>query len=449
MSTIANLAIGITARTTGLRRGLGKATSMVRGFGRSITGLVGSLTGLGTLLTAGGIIAGLSKMTALANTQYIAERKLSGVIRATGGAAALSAKEIKKFASARQELTNFGDEATIAAASVLATFKAIKGPMFKDALVAIQDISAEMGTNLQAQTLQVGTALNNPIKGLARLTKVGITFTDQQRDQIKALQESGDMMGAQGVIMRELQSEYGGLAEALADPVKQMWNTLGDLGETLGGQLLPFVRLLAGDANEAFSQVNKGAATSVGSVGLLGEGLLFLVDAAQEVAKAWVATNIEINKGIRWGLKAITFGDKTNSPVIDELDNMIRGMEKRLDSWAAGDSWSQTLRKRVLAEKAKMAADLDAPALGKLHDLDVAGTDGAALGAGSTRNFAGAQVRGSAGAYSAEMRLRFGRQQADIAKRQLEEEKKQTKVLEKILEVQHQQPVGPDVVYAL
>jgi hypothetical protein len=32
-----------------------------------------------------------------------------------------------------------------------------------------------------------------------------VTFTEQQKEQIKALQESGDMMGAQKIVLAELE----------------------------------------------------------------------------------------------------------------------------------------------------------------------------------------------------------------------------------------------------
>ncbi len=57
---------------------------------------------------------------------------------------------------------------------------------------------------LSAQAIQLGKALNNPIEGISALSRVGVAFTDEQKEQIKVLQESGDIMGAQGIILKEL-----------------------------------------------------------------------------------------------------------------------------------------------------------------------------------------------------------------------------------------------------
>ncbi|MES2155937.1 MAG: hypothetical protein V4510_12455, partial [bacterium] len=58
--------------------------------------------------------------------------------------------------------------------------------------------------------IKVGKALNDPTKGLTALSRVGILFTDQQKKQIKALQKSGDLLGAQKIILKELGTEFGG-----------------------------------------------------------------------------------------------------------------------------------------------------------------------------------------------------------------------------------------------
>ena len=35
-------------------------------------------------------------------------------------------------------------------------------------------------------------------------------FTEQQKEQIKALQASGDLLGAQEIILKEIEAQYGG-----------------------------------------------------------------------------------------------------------------------------------------------------------------------------------------------------------------------------------------------
>jgi hypothetical protein len=56
----------------------------------------------------------------------------------------------------------------------------------------------------------LGKALNDPIKGVTALQRVGVSFTKGQKDQIKSLEESGHHMQAQKVILRELNKEFVG-----------------------------------------------------------------------------------------------------------------------------------------------------------------------------------------------------------------------------------------------
>ena len=87
---------------------------------------------------------------ALANEQEAAEAKLEAVVRATGEAAGFSADEMKAYAGELQLVSTYGDEVTISALAILATFKNINGENFKSATVAAQDMATVMGTDLNS-----------------------------------------------------------------------------------------------------------------------------------------------------------------------------------------------------------------------------------------------------------------------------------------------------------
>jgi hypothetical protein len=174
-----------------------------------------------------------------------AGKKLDAVLAATGGAAGVSGEEIRKMAGDLQLVTNFEDDATINAAALLATFTQIKGDTFQSAIVAAQDLSAVMGQDLNASIVQVGKALNDPVRGVTALRKVGVSFSEEQQKQIKQLQTSGDLAGAQAIILQELQNEFGGAARAVADPFTILSNVIGDIMEMLGGALLPTLQTIA------------------------------------------------------------------------------------------------------------------------------------------------------------------------------------------------------------
>lgn len=176
-----------------------------------------------------------------AGVQEEAEARLRQTIISTGGAAELSASQLTDMASALQGVTKYGDEAIIGAESLLLTFKEVGSDVFPRALESILDVSEAMGQDLKSSTVQLGKALNDPVGGISALTRVGIQFTDVQKQMIKDFVESGDVASAQGVILEELESQFGGVAKAAADTASgsfvQLENATGDLREAYGALL--------------------------------------------------------------------------------------------------------------------------------------------------------------------------------------------------------------------
>lgn len=226
--------------TGGFAAGILNAQSLARVFGSTVSTFMAN-----PLL---GVVEGLKTVTGLFASQERAEVKLNAVLRATGGAAGYSLEQLKAMAAGMQELTGVGDEVILSAQGVLATFKEIKGDVFRDATQAALDMNAVVGGNLQSNVMQLGKALNDPIRGVAALREVGVSFTQAQQDQIKALAEAGDVMAAQKLILAELSSEFGGAAEAMGDTmggkIAKLKNLFGDLLEQVGGALLPLLETL-------------------------------------------------------------------------------------------------------------------------------------------------------------------------------------------------------------
>jgi hypothetical protein len=199
----------------------------------------------------GNLIALPGKAVAAAHEAMDAERKLDAVLTATGHAAGFTTDQLKDQAAQLQRLTTFDDDAVVGFQAVLATFKNIKGDVFRDATAAALDMSTVMGQDLQASAVQLGKALNDPILGVTALRKVGVSFTESQIAMIKSLQDSGQMMQAQKIILGELQSEFGGAAEAVASTsfgrMAQLGNQIGDLMESIGTKIMdaasPFISL--------------------------------------------------------------------------------------------------------------------------------------------------------------------------------------------------------------
>jgi phage-related minor tail protein len=142
------------------------------------------------------------------------------------------------MASGMQKVTTVGDEVTLGGMAILATFKQIRGEGFERSTKAALDMSAVMGQDLKSSMVMIGKAVNDPITGMSMLTRVGVTFTEQQKDMAKQMQESGDMAGAQNIILKELESQFGDTAAALREDFGgatiAAGNALGDTKEEMG-----------------------------------------------------------------------------------------------------------------------------------------------------------------------------------------------------------------------
>lgn len=227
-------------------RGQDKSAAAFNSVKSNLRGITKSLGGLKTMavgVAAGvaGIYAlgkGIETVTNAAMIQRDAEAKLGAVLQSTGNAAGFTLGQLKKMASGLQEVTTFGDETVLSGMAILATFKNIRGEGFERTTKAALDMSTIMGTDLKSSMVMLGKALNDPIANLSALSRSGVQFNVQQKEMIKELVESGDLMTAQGIILQELESQFGGAAEAAGGPFKkalgQLKNTWGDLLEEVG-----------------------------------------------------------------------------------------------------------------------------------------------------------------------------------------------------------------------
>jgi hypothetical protein len=262
----------------------------------SIKSMVGSI---------GGLFAGLAVVDffkdSIAEARESAKvgRVTEAVLKSTGNAAKVSAGQIGELATRLSNLSGVDDEVIQSGENVLLTYTNVQNQIgkgndiFNQATQAALDMSAMLGTDLQASITQVGKALQDPIKGITALKKVGVNFTDSQKAQIKTLVSTGHAMDAQKIILAELKKEYGGAAAAAADPAMKASVAWGNFKEMIGGLLLPVLTKMINyftsvvlPALEQFANGIKGVGTDVGGVAktlnTLGLGLRAMVLAFQE-----------------------------------------------------------------------------------------------------------------------------------------------------------------------
>lgn len=178
-------------------------------------------------------------------------RRVEAAIKSTGGAAGVSADDIDKMSDRLSKLGAVDDEVVKSGAAMLLTFTNIRGEAFEPTLEAAANMSVALGTDIPAAAQMVGKALQDPTAGLTRLTRAGVVFTEQQKDQIRTLQASGDTLGAQKVILAELEKEFGGQLKAGATDSERMKVAMGNAAEAAGGVLAPALEMTAKGAEKA------------------------------------------------------------------------------------------------------------------------------------------------------------------------------------------------------
>lgn len=257
-SRIAEAYIQVVPRMDGMSKaissqmgGMGKAGSDA---GKSVRGgMLGAFGGMGgAMLVAGGFTAAIAGMKAslesLARIEVI-NKQTETVIKSMGNAAGVSAQHIFDLTGRLENMTATEAESIQQGANLLLTFGNIKNAagagndVFDQTVTLMTDLGRAMGQDSKTSAIQLGKALNDPIKGMTALSRVGVSFTADEKDKIKALQESGDMMGAQKVILNALQMQFGGsgaaYASTFAGTMDLVKHSLGTIGETIMGTAMP------------------------------------------------------------------------------------------------------------------------------------------------------------------------------------------------------------------
>jgi hypothetical protein len=261
----------------------------------------------GAALAGGVALIGKSLRDAAESQKVFAQTE--AVLKSTGTTANGTAKDIQALAASLQKSTAFNDEAILSGANLLLTFKNIQNQagdtndIFDQTVKASLDVARAMGTDASGEAIRLGKALNDPVKGISALTRVGIQFTDQQKEQIKTLTASGDLLGAQKIILAELQSQFGGSAAAYAQTfagqVESLNNELNDLSEEIGMMVMPAVRDMIAAFREVAPELGTKLKAAIASVDwkAFGKAIVdtttFLITHGETIARTI---------GVLWGL---------------------------------------------------------------------------------------------------------------------------------------------------
>ena len=153
------------------------------------------------------------------------------------GGTSVDIEKLQKQADKFGDTTLFNQEDFIAGAGLLTSFTTVAIDDYQRVINVASDLAQTNKGAVKDSLLQVAKALNAPSQNLSALSRSGIQFTEQQKEQIKTLEKSGKLLEAQELILSELERQYGGNAKAAATGFAGAVDTLGenfrDFQETL------------------------------------------------------------------------------------------------------------------------------------------------------------------------------------------------------------------------
>ena len=220
-------------------------SSGLAGIGSAIGGTI--MAGVGAAVVGIGAIFATGISEAMDASKGNAQ--LAAGITSTGNAAGVSVEALNAMASSIQNMSGQTDDSITKSQQLLLTFTNIKNnspdKIFDQATLASANMAAKMGGDASGSAILLGKALNDPVKGITALTRVGVAFTAGQKASIQSMVDMGDIAGAQKIILGELNTEFGGAAEAagnsLPGQLAKGKRAFEDMSQSVVEGLLPIV----------------------------------------------------------------------------------------------------------------------------------------------------------------------------------------------------------------
>jgi phage-related protein len=314
-------------------------------FGKSVSGATKSLSGLKSGLSSmKGVVVGalgalgagfsLNELISSASKSEDTLTQLQAVIKSTGGAAGVTQKQAVDLASSLSGVTKFSKGSVLSTENMLLTFTNISKDVFPQTTEAALNMSQALGQDVTSSAMQLGKALNDPATGLAKLTKIGVTFNAQQQAQIKAMVKAGNTAGAQKVILAELNREFGNSAKSagqtFSGQLTIMKNTVRGTITSLGSTILPVAKALLpqvlGMVKQAAAQIaahqediKRGLSTFASTVSMVVQKIMPVVEGAINFIGSHKTLVLSAITGVAGAMGALKVGS-----IIGEFSNGMK-----------------------------------------------------------------------------------------------------------------------------
>ncbi len=194
------------------------------------------------------------ELVVLGSAEALAQERLKAVLTATAGAAGTTYNKLNQLAQSISNLTGIEEQQVYNAEKILTTFNALNEEGFERTIQLSADVAMAMGTDMSSAAQKLGQILATPTQGLDGLKEMGIAFTLQEQEQIKAVYEANGAYEAQALILDKVEKAYGKSATAVGNStanlltkINETWTDIKtDLGQGLLDAISPALENLLG-----------------------------------------------------------------------------------------------------------------------------------------------------------------------------------------------------------
>ncbi len=228
-----------------IQTGLG---GMANGLKDALKNAIPFITGQFAVQGITALAGALGGFVHAADEAAVVNARLVQALKVTAGASGQTEASIEALSQSLAKTTLFEDDDIKAASVRLLQFKKISGETFTRVQTDATDLATVMGTDLVNATQLLAMAVSAPGEALRGIEKATGKFTDAEREMLQALVDTGKGAEATDIILKRLEGSIKGQAETVANSGAGQWKQfkkeLGEVGEQIGGYIIPVLAFL-------------------------------------------------------------------------------------------------------------------------------------------------------------------------------------------------------------
>lgn len=260
---------------------------------------------------------------------------LTQAIGNLGAGSGVTVEGVQALATQLQQTAGVSDEATQAAATLIARFGTLNNragegnDIFDRTLLIGADLATLMGTDITSAANTLGRALADPERGMSRLERQIGPLDEGLKNQIITMQQSGDVLGAQRLLLDAVADAVEGTAaaygESLAGKIDIATEAIGEAAEAIGGALAPAIEGALDDTVQFAESLQNLIGAFDGLLGSLGP-------VGGALGAVWDAISAVVNP----------IGNVVNG--LSDLENRVFGADKAIGAFSeTGKNLPETL----------------------------------------------------------------------------------------------------------